>query len=224
MKKFILLSVIVCSFCITGICQKNDGPVLKKELIGKYEGGLKGGLAQGKGTAIGRESYTGTFKKGLPNGEGVYTDSLGNIYKGSFEDGKKEGKGELTLKGAVKDSIQRGYWEKDKYVGSTTEPQYEISNKTGSVNPRIVKAGDGNKVEISIIDPISNGYISANISYKGQANLRTNFGLYYYDNATFPLEFDIQYECTNKMGTSKTYNSLHLKINKPGNWVVSLRN
>ena len=224
MKKIIVLSIIVCSFYITGLCQKNAGPVLKKELMGKYEGSLKNGLAQGKGTAIGKETYTGNFRMGLPYGEGTYTDSLGNIFKGSFENGNKEGKGVLTLKGSVKDSIIRGYWESDKYMGATTEPPYEISNKTGSVNPRIVKAGDGNKVEISIIDPITNGYISANISYKGQANLRTDFGLYYYENATFPLEFDIQYECSNKMGTSKTYNSLHLKINKPGNWVVSLRN
>ena len=71
MKKFIVLPVILCALCFADFCQKLEGPVLKKELVGKYECNLKNGLTQGKDTAIGQDSYTGNFRKGLPNGEGI---------------------------------------------------------------------------------------------------------------------------------------------------------
>lgn len=224
MNKFIVLSVILCAFYITGLCQKIDGPVLKKELVGKYEGGQKNGLAQGKGTATGSDTYTGNFRKGLPYGEGTYTDSQGNIFKGTFEEGKKEGKGVLALKGVEKDSIIRGYWESDKYIGSNEILPYEISNKTGNVNPRLVRNGTGNKVEISILDPIDNHYIDANISFRGQAIQHNYSGTFCYEDAIFPLEFDIQYNSRSRMGTGTVFNTIHIKIIKPAYWVVTLKN
>jgi hypothetical protein len=224
MKKFMILSVFVCALYINGLCQNLDGPVLKKELVGKYTGGLKNRIAQGKGTAIGLDTYTGNFRKGLPNGEGTYKDSEGNIFKGSFVNGKKQGKGELILSGLVKDMILKGYWESDKYIGNNIDAQYEISNKTGSVTPRIFSVGAGNKVELTIIDPVTDEYITGYIALKGEASLRTTFGMYYYEDATFPLEFDIRYDCNNKIGTSTTANTIRIKINKPGYWVVILKN
>ena len=224
MKNIFLLSVVFCALTFTGLGQKNEGPVLKKELAGKYVGGLKNGLAQGRGTATGWDTYTGNFKKGLPNGEGVYTDSEGNIYKGSFVNGLKDGKGELTLRGMEKDLILNGYWEADKFNGQDKREPYEVSNKTGSVTPRIFSTGSGNGVEITIIDPVTHNYITGNILLSGQASLRTTFGRYYYEDATFPLEFDIQYICNNRIGTSTTDNTIRIKINKPGYWVITLRN
>ncbi|MDP4291210.1 MAG: hypothetical protein Q8908_09025, partial [Bacteroidota bacterium] len=144
--------------------------------------------------------------------------------KGSFHNGLKEGKGVLTLKGMGKDSVLTGYWEADKYIGKERREPYEISNKTGAVNARIYSAGAGNKVEITIIDPVTQAYIPANITIKGQASLRTTFGRYYYEDATFPLEFDIQYNCNNKIGTSTTANTIRIRINKPGDWIVTLKN
>jgi len=35
----------------------------------------------------------GNFKDGLADGEGVEADSLGNLYTGTFSQGKKHGKG-----------------------------------------------------------------------------------------------------------------------------------
>ena len=224
MKKIILLPVILCALWFSGLCQKIEGPVHKKELVGKYEGHLQNGLAQGKGTAKGQDIYTGNFRKGLPDGEGVYTDFEGNVYKGSFMNGRKEGKGELTVKGAGKDMILKGYWESDKYVGKDNRAPYEVSNKTGSVTPRIFSAGAGNKVELTIIDPVTFEFITGSILVNGDANLRTTFGRYYYEDAAFPLEFDIQYNCNNKIGTSITANTIRIRINKPGYWIIILRN
>ena len=224
MKYLFVLSAIFCALCYTGYCQVGGNPVLKNELVGKYAGGLKNGLAQGKGTAIGLDSYAGSFKKGLPDGEGIYTDSEGNIYRGSFLNGLKDGKGELTLKGMTRNSVLRGYWEADKFIGKEKRYPYEISNKTGSVTPRIFSAGAGNKVEITIIDPVTYTYIPGNILVIGQASLRTTFGRYYYEDVTFPLEFDIRYDCNNKIGTSTTANTIRIRINQPGYWVINLRN
>ena len=58
MKKIIALSLILCAFYFTGLSQTIDGPVLKKELAGKYEGSQKKGLAHGAGTATGTDTYT----------------------------------------------------------------------------------------------------------------------------------------------------------------------
>jgi hypothetical protein len=44
--------------------------VLMPEISGSYTGKCKKGLAQGKGLAIGTDTYEGRFLKGLPDGTG----------------------------------------------------------------------------------------------------------------------------------------------------------
>ena len=41
--------------------------------------------------------YSGEFKNGLPNGEGVQKDLSGVIYTGSWSEGEKEGLGSLDF-------------------------------------------------------------------------------------------------------------------------------
>jgi hypothetical protein len=227
MKKIVVLSIMLCAFYFTGLCQKVDGPVLKKELIGKYDGDQKKGLANGKGTAIGRDSYTGEFKKGLPEGEGIYTDSVGNIYKGSFHLGKKEGKGEFTPNPTSNEKPMVGYWQEDKYVGKEKIDPYVITNKTGSVSPRIYSTGPGNKIEIDVLDPYDNSLIDANIFTIGQGNSRndSSYHKYFCEDTVFPIEFDISYNCRTKLGgAAMVANTIRIKINKPGCWMITLKN
>jgi hypothetical protein len=224
MKEFVLLTAFLCAFYLNGFNQKVVGPILKNELVGKYVGGLKNGLAQGKGTAIGQDSYTGNFRKGLPDGEGIYTDNEGNVYKGAFMNGLKDGKGELNLILPGKDSLLKGSWEKDKFIGLGKGYPYEISNKTGIVIPRIFNTGPGNKVEITIVDPVTNMLITGSIAVKGEGTLRTTFGRYIYEDVVFPIEFDIRYDCNNKIGTSTASNTIRIKLNRPASWVVTLNN
>jgi hypothetical protein len=224
MKKIVVISILLSAFFYSGFCQKVEWSVLKKELVGTYTGDLKKGLADGKGTAKGQDSYTGDFKKGKPDGVGVYTDSLGNVYTGAFRNGLKDGRGIMTLAGVKKDSIIKGYWEYDKYIGAERIDPYEVTNKTGSVNPRIYNTSQGNKVEITIIDPVTHGFLTGNIFYTGQATPRTTFNRYYYEDASFPLEFNIDYVCSNKLGTASINNTIRIKINKPGSWVITLNN
>jgi thiol-disulfide isomerase/thioredoxin len=50
-------------------------------------------VAQGYGTAKGKDTYTGYFKYGKQDGEGTYTWADGTEYKGNWQGGDAEGKG-----------------------------------------------------------------------------------------------------------------------------------
>ena len=105
-------------------------------------------------------TYVGEQKNGLPEGKGVLTDTIGNVFKGSFKKGKKEGYGELTIKNAIgKDSTLVGYWKKDQYVGLYEFPykiiskSYMISNASVTYEPA---NPSGNTIEVSV-ESVSGG-------------------------------------------------------------------
>lgn len=231
MKKIILFTIAFLMFFVAGFSQNNNTPVLKKELVGKYEGEQKKGLAQGKGTATGSDTYTGEFKKGLPDGIGVYTDSQGNVFKGAFREGLKEGKGEFIPAASSTEKPMTGYWMDDKYLGKEKVEPYEVSNKVGSVSPRIYSTGPGNTIDITVVDPYDNSNVVANIYMKGEANPRedSSYHKYFYEECKFPIEFDIRYQVRPKLGgingsTALSDNSVHIKIVKPGKWSITLKN
>ena len=75
-------------------------------------------MSDGKGKAVGADTYEGDFKAGLPEGKGRYIWSNGNQYTGEFAGGLREGLGiMLYKKESAKDSIVEGYWKKDVYTG-----------------------------------------------------------------------------------------------------------
>ena len=85
--------------------------VVTSTISQEYKGECKKGLANGEGEAVGAHKYIGTFKDGMPNGTGIYfyTDSL--YYNGNFQDGIKEGKGEMhDIRIGANDSLIKGYW------------------------------------------------------------------------------------------------------------------
>lgn len=105
-------------------------------------------------------TYVGEQKNGQPEGKGVLTDTIGNVFKGSFKKGKKEGYGELTIKNAIgKDSTLVGYWKKDQYMGLYEFPykivskSYMISNASITYEPA---NPSGNIIEVSV-ESVSGG-------------------------------------------------------------------
>ena len=89
-----------------------------KNLVGTYTGDCKNGYAHGKGEASGFQHYIGMFKRGLPDGKGVYNYSDSIYYSGKFQDGIREGKGEIHyMRSGMADSIIKGYWSGDEYRG-----------------------------------------------------------------------------------------------------------
>lgn len=119
-QKFTLLFLV--SFSASFVFAQ-DCAVELASLKGSYTGECKKGKAHGKGVAKGTDTYEGTFKAGLPDGEGIYTWSNGDRYNGQFIAGKKEGKGTMLYKRAnTTDSLVEGYWAKDKYSGKEAAP------------------------------------------------------------------------------------------------------
>ncbi len=103
-------------FVFNGFTQFNC-KVLVENLQGQYNGECKKGLANGEGSARGIDSYTGNFKKGYPNGFGIYTFKNGSNYIGNFIKGQKDGYGLLNTITEAGDLIQDyGLWLADSLI------------------------------------------------------------------------------------------------------------
>ena len=137
-------------------------------LVGKYTGECKNGFANGKGEAWGLQHYVGLFKKGLPDGKGIYnyTDSM--YYSGKFQDGIREGKGEMHyLRQGMPDSTIKGYWSADefrgdKYITYKFEKHGEFENFQFRPSPE-----SGNTVTIEIQTTTQNGQLVLSVRDHG---------------------------------------------------------
>ena len=90
-------------------CKVND-----PDIAASYSGECRNGLANGKGTATGRDKYVGEFRDGLQNGKGDYAWDNGNHYVGDWVNGKKTGKGVFTWPNGDR---YEGDWANDKMSG-----------------------------------------------------------------------------------------------------------
>lgn len=126
--------------------------VIMQEIAGTYTGDCKNGLANGNGKSNGLHHYTGSFKKGMPDGAGIYYYSDSVYYDGSFQEGIKEGKGEMHyVKKGMPDSVITGYWSGGEYRGkkystytfASTEQfdQMEITPSKASGNTVTIEIG-----------------------------------------------------------------------------------
>jgi len=122
--------VIIFTSCSFLYAQDRLCQVTSKSLTGKYTGDCKYGLANGEGEAIGIDHYVGSFKNGMPNGKGSYYYGDTVYFKGNFQDGVKEGFGEIHyLRNGMPDSVVKGYWSGDVYKGKKYST-YKLSMTT----------------------------------------------------------------------------------------------
>ncbi len=162
MKKHIHLIVITVLLLSPHCLKAQSCNVDKEEIKGSYTGDCKKGKANGKGKAVGIDSYEGDFRTGLPEGKGTYRWSNGNEFTGEFVKGLKEGKGKLIYKRTSdKDSIIEGYWKKDLYIGKYEHP-YRIIAKSKAVNDIEVeyKNDPGNKITFFITNTSGGAHLA----------------------------------------------------------------
>lgn len=118
MKYLGVLFALIC-FVLPVQAQSNC-KVLDSDIAGSYTGGCKDGLAHGKGSAKGKDSYEGEFIAGWPHGKGTYKWASGNSYTGDWQQGQPHGTG--TKKWA-NGTVYSGKWEKRKQIyGKVTFP------------------------------------------------------------------------------------------------------
>lgn len=131
-------------------------------LQGSYQGECKNKKADGKGTAKGEDEYTGEFKKGYPDGYGVYKWKNGNWFEGNFKKGMKEGKGTFHLHEG-NDTLQTGFWKNDKYIGIYEHP-YVVSQRSSQVTQVEVRKNKGDNLQDIVFSTqsVSGGALEAN--------------------------------------------------------------
>lgn len=166
---FILMFFIF--HCSTTSAQQ-DCEVSVSSLVGSYTGDCKGGKANGKGKAIGKDSYEGNFKNGYPDGEGIYKYQNGNFYSGSFSKGLMQGKGEFHYLNLNKeDSIVRGVWADN--IHRDYDKEYIIISKTSAIvkfNIKEIKGDATNRIIIESKPLMKSASLSSIQSSKNESN------------------------------------------------------
>jgi hypothetical protein len=133
-KSNTLFLLIALSIAGTNPLLAQDCKVLDPNLVGTYTGDCKSGKASGVGKAVGKYTYEGEFKYGLPEGKGKLTIDSGNYYKGNFKKGKRDGQGTGFFKNVHgEDSLQSGFWKNDVFIGQY-ESIFKVVNKTFMVS------------------------------------------------------------------------------------------
>lgn len=214
----ILMLVFSNSFAQEGVPVK----VLMKEISGSYKGDLKDGLAHGKGTAKGEDTYSGEFKNGLPDGKGKYTYSNGNNFTGYFSKGLKNGKGVFNFNLGGNAMTQKGYWVNDDYVGTTNpEEIYIVSNQVG-IDSYSIKKIDDNEEEI-IFSISRNGmkYVPSNFNIQSTSGqLLTQGKSLSITNYNLPVNCEISFTVNKSGNIMQCY--FTFEILKPGKFNVEI--
>lgn len=217
-----MIIVMISAFFVYG---QDECKVLLPSINGSYEGKCKNGLANGRGIAVGTDKYEGLFSKGLPQGEGTYTWSNGNIYSGEWAGGVRNGKGKYTMHLNGKDSIQAGLWENDIYAGPV--PQKPLVTYKMSID-RYTFRKNNSPLNRVLVDFYQNGSRNKGISNfrmsssSGQdIEISQSIG---YNNVVFPVTIRIAYNTLNKLNSSPIVVSFEFEIFEPGDWTVELYN
>lgn len=205
--------------------QVNDCKVLMTQISGTYAGDCKNGLAHGKGIATGTDRYEGSFSKGLPNGNGIYEYDGGPVYKGEWSKGIKQGKGEMIYHTVRGDSVVKGFWRADNYIGTENIPPYDIIRKDNLLSVNINKEGTDNVI---VIRYMMKGQINSKVQglsmvYSSGSTFKTGTyeGL---QDVRFPLELKITYRTNNPISRSSFDVVFECTINEPGKWEITLNN
>lgn len=226
MNKIVILFFAI--FIGLALNAQNDCKVLVEKLKGEYIGECKKGKAHGQGSATGEESYTGRWKKGYPNGEGIYTYANGDVYKGIMRKGKKDGKGILKNKLFAGAEVKIGYWENDKYIGENKlTAKYYITKNSGLDRVRISKRREGeNSIRLiftktsQTLRSLPDGLMKI---YSSGIESSSSYGaILILDDVEFPFHMELRFTGSSKLAGIPTKCELNFEINMPGEWEVHI--
>jgi hypothetical protein len=221
----LLIFLSLCCFQFSFSQQKDNAcEVLLKEISGSYKGDCLNGLADGKGTATGEDSYIGSFKNGLPEGKGVYKYKNGNSFSGYWKNGIKNGKGEFINLINGKASLIKGYWKDGEYTGTTKpDDEYRITNLSGIENYSIKKVeSKENVIEISF-EKVMKKYIPKDLEVTISSGYKIDQSLKILIlNYNLPVNCNLHF--TIKVGLDFKQCNLGFTISDPGKYEVFISN
>lgn len=208
----------------------NSCKVLVPGLQSSYTGSCKKGLADGKGKATGTDNYEGSFRKGLPDGKGTYSWANGAVYEGTWSKGKREGFGVYKYIQNGEKLTQKGYWKDDQFVGNKRpQPDYTVIRKRNIERVSIVHTSKtGNNIHLIFQRNGSDSKsLIQNLMLLGSSgtlhnNMFSNF--VGFDKVTYPFTGKINYNITNAMNSYVLNCEFEFKLNKPGNWQITIDN
>lgn len=197
--------------------------VLMSSISVEYKGDCKNGLADGRGEAFGVDHYIGHFRKGLPDGEGVYTWSTGEVYKGSFKKGMRHGHGSYTFKLNGRDTTLTGRWQKDKYIEENLKKaSYTILFKNNIGRITVNRLGEGNAIRLKFYR--NGGEIAvSDLSLIGDSgDVMTYRDFTGFDHVSFPFSAKLLFSIPNDFYSAVINCELKFRINTPGSYEVRI--
>ncbi len=202
MKSLFTINLIIfILFYSTSVSGQEICKVLLPEIDSIYSGDCKNGLAHGKGKATGIDTYEGSFKKGYPNGKGIYIWENGDRYVGYWKNGKRDGEGDLSTKINKQDTVLSGLWKENRFKRQKTI-QPKVTNNKGVTRYTLIRVGDGNEVKIKIL---KNGSIHrgiADLFINGSTgNQITCGGFTCFQDIEYPFRGTVKYTILNEIGT-----------------------
>lgn len=223
-KYFFIASAFMLITSMAIAQQTTDSVVLLKEISGTYKGKISNGLANGKGTARGEDTYTGMFKDGLPDGKGKYAYNNGNIFEGYWTKGMKNGEGKFTFFINGKANEQHGYWKNNEYAGTTNPDEFYSVTCLAGIEAYSIKRLDSKATQIKVSfygAMLKNVPYGLNIiSSSGQVvKENKNFAIY---NYTCPTHCIITFKIRTAGGNREC--NLTFDILQPGNYEVVITN
>lgn len=226
MKKYITrFPVFILGFLVIHAYTQDECKVLKPELIGTYNGKCKNGLANGKGKAIGKDVYQGTFKGGLPDGKGTYTWANGDSYTGEWANGYRDGEGTFKCTVDGEETSLTGIWKEDVYIRPIPKKPVVI-DKLGVDRYTIRKVpGNKNRVLLSFYQNGVPNFVLDNFRISSSSGAETKLGnAQGFDYINFPVRIKVNYNTWNKLRTAKIYVIFECEIFEPGDWEVDIHN
>ncbi len=224
-KKPVIILIAILLLPAAQVHAQKKCKVLVKEISLQYHGKCKKGLAQGKGKAQGIDTYTGHFRAGYPDGNGTYNWSNGNSYTGQWKKGKRQGTGVLKIHTNGGDSIVKGLWKEDRYLGPVPSKP-EVLQSISIDRYSFVKTGDIRKRVL--IDVFQNGSRNTElndlITYSSSGTKTQVGNSFGYEFIDFPVTIKVNYYTLNKLHTVRVYVKFEFTISEPGDWRVTIIN
>ncbi|MEP7267708.1 MAG: hypothetical protein ABI844_08765 [Saprospiraceae bacterium] len=223
MKNLLILIILSIGNQLFAQNQTANCKVLSEKLQGKYDGECKNRLANGEGTAKGKETYSGSFKEGLPHGKGKYVYENGSFYIGEFKNGLRHGEGEMHEYNKTSDKIEEGKlakWKNDQFVEYILEKKYKVIQSLNTLSFNFDKPDETQeKVEIMLgTRSVLNG-INVQLSSGDYYELGANKIVI--QNCSFPLTVRLNYSAQKGISSSTSVR-LDFELESKGHWKVNV--